>query len=478
MSTPFINFIDLTEDVEVENETPAPQTNGFINVKSLTPPIENPEKNENSEKSENSENIQPENGTFSTNLVVSPSLPIKRKSSEYEQPRASPVLPRTPTPKSVSVVVPTPSLSLDQYLKVEPELTGLSETFYPTKSVQQAEVSMRRYPRQRTSKRSFVPLSANLGDRPRPEPSNEDLETIQRASLTRGLARLEASGTDIRFNIDKENLFLLAASNFGFIQDYILREGVERVPEEFNAGCECPGGVCDPTRCNCLMEEEHTDEKIVPYQLNKRALQPDFLGRTSMIYECNHRCSCQARCWFNVTQRGRNFQPEIFHTGNRGFGLRSFDNIQVGEFIDYYLGEVLTQEEANYREDDQQVSYLFSLDFIPEQDSATQKDYYVVDGRKFGNVTRFMNHSCNPNCKIKPVSIDHADDHIYYLAFFALRDIPAGEELTFDYNPGFNKKEKKAAGAVKCLCGDAKCRGQLWPNARKQQNRSPADDSA
>lgn len=299
---------------------PAPQTNGFINVKSLTPPIENPEKNENSEKSENSENIQPENGTFSTNLVVSPSLPIKRKSSEYEQPRASPVLPRTPTPKSVSVVVPTPSLSLDQYLKVEPELTGLSETFYPTKSVQQAEVSMRRYPRQRTSKRSFVPLSANLGDRPRPEPSNEDLETIQRASLTRGLARLEASGTDIRFNIDKENLFLLAASNFGFIQDYILREGVERVPEEFNAGCECPGGVCDPTRCNCLMEEEHTDEKIVPYQLNKRALQPNFLGRTSMIYECNHRCSCQARCWFNVTQRGRNFQPEIFHTGNRGFG--------------------------------------------------------------------------------------------------------------------------------------------------------------
>lgn len=89
-----------------------------------------------------------------------------------------------------------------------------------------------------------------------------------------------------------------------------------------------------------------------------------------------------------------------------------------------------------------------------------------------------MNHSCNPNCKIKPVSIDHADDRIYYLAFFALRDIPAGEELTFDYNPGANRKEKKFAGAVKCLCGDAKCRGQLWPNARKQQNRPSAGESA
>lgn len=292
---------------------PAPKTNGHSHISSLTPP------------NENSENVEPQNRTFSSTLVVSPALPAKRKSSEpleveEEKPRNLLVPPRTPTPKGVSVVVPTPSLSLDQYTKVEPELTGLSETFYPTKSVQQTEASMRRYPNRRTPKRKFVPLSADLGGRSGRNPSNEDLETIQRASLTRGLARLQASGTDIHFTIDKENLFLLAASNFGFIQDYILRDGVERVPEEFNAGCECPGGVCDPRKCNCLMEEEETDEKIVPYQLKKRALHADFLDRTSMIYECNHRCSCRARCWFNVTQRGRKFRPEIFHTGNRGFG--------------------------------------------------------------------------------------------------------------------------------------------------------------
>lgn len=99
----------------------------------------------------------------------------------------------------------------------------------------------------------------------------------------------------------------------------------------------------------------------------------------------------------------------------------------------------------------------------------TEDDIYVVDGRKFGNVTRFMNHSCSPNCKIVPVSKDHGEYKLYYLAFFASRDIPAGEELTFDYNPGFDKKQKKSSGAVECLCGAKECRGQLWPNSRKQQ---------
>lgn len=95
-------------------------------------------------------------------------------------------------------------------------------------------------------------------------------------------------------------------------------------------------------------------------------------------------------------------------------------------------------------------------------------DLYVVDGQKFGSATRFMNHSCNPNCKIITVSTtNHADDRLYYLAFFALRDIPAGTELTFDYNPGWDGTNKFDPSAVRCLCGEEKCRGQLWPNARK-----------
>lgn len=156
-------------------------------------------------------------------------------------------------------------------------------------------------------------------------------------------------------------------------------------------------------------------------------------------------------------------------------GLRSLDDIQTGDFIDRYLGEVLTKNEADQREDDQQVSYLFGLDWMVGS-TMQEQDINVVDGQKFGNVTRFMNHSCDPNCKIIPVSVDNLTD-FYYLAFFARRDIPAGTELTFDYNPGFDKKQKMASDAVKCLCGAKKCRGQLWPNARKQQQKSTSSDT-
>lgn len=95
----------------------------------------------------------------------------------------------------------------------------------------------------------------------------------------------------------------------------------------------------------------------------------------------------------------------------------------------------------------------------------------VVDGRKFGSATRFMNHSCNPNCKIVPVSTKNHDDRlIYSLAFFAQRAIPPGTELTFDYNVGAEMPTKIDPDAVPCLCGESNCRGQLWPNQRKGQS--------
>lgn len=137
-------------------------------------------------------------------------------------------------------------------------------------------------------------------------------------------------------------------------------------------------------------------------------------------------------------------------------------------------------------------SYLFVLDWKQEeQDDDDDEDdehkpdqkFYVVDGQKFGSPTRFINHSCNPNCKIIPVSTtEPGDDSLYHLAFFALCDIPPGTELTFDYNPFWvekdtdtdeekdkdKEKEKVDPNAVTCLCGEDNCRGQLWPNARKQ----------
>lgn len=153
-------------------------------------------------------------------------------------------------------------------------------------------------------------------------------------------------------------------------------------------------------------------------------------------------------------------------TYNLFLGLRSPDHIKAGQFIDCYVGEVISKEDADLREAEAgskpQPSYLFSLDFLVNDD-----DIYVVDSQRLGAPTRYMNHSCNPNCRMFPVTRHHGDNRIYDLAFFSLRDLPPMTELTFDYNPTWKGDKTIDPNAVKCLCGEAQCRGQLWPNHRK-----------
>ena len=94
---------------------------------------------------------------------------------------------------------------------------------------------------------------------------------------------------------------------------------------------------------------------------------------------------------------------------------------------------------------------------------------YVCDGMDVGGPTRFMNHSCEPNCRIFTVSYNHADHRIYDIAFFTIDDIPPGTELTFDYKDENDRGiiTDEMADAVErehgyrpaqCLCGSESCR--------------------
>jgi len=75
-----------------------------------------------------------------------------------------------------------------------------------------------------------------------------------------------------------------------------------------------------------------------------------------------------------------------------------------------------------------------------------------IDARKKGNLARFINHSCNPNCQTRKWTVESE----LRVGIFALRDIPAKTELTFDYQfERFGPKKQK------CFCGEANCRGYL-----------------
>jgi hypothetical protein len=77
-----------------------------------------------------------------------------------------------------------------------------------------------------------------------------------------------------------------------------------------------------------------------------------------------------------------------------------------------------------------------------------------VSRRYIGNVARFFNHSCHPN--LRPVKVMCYREGKSYLtmAFFALRRIEPGEELTWKYVSGITRKSGQ-----RCYCGSSNCAG-------------------
>ena len=151
-------------------------------------------------------------------------------------------------------------------------------------------------------------------------------------------------------------------------------------------------------------------------------------------------------------------------------------DISVGQYVDKYIGEIITAEEANRRRKNSSVAqrkdvYLFALDKFYDPASTDERlrsPSLEVDGEFVSGPTRFINHSCDPNLRIFARVGDHADKHLHDLAFFAIKDIPAGTELTFDYVDGNedeiddSKDPRKRKDMTKCLCGSNICRGYLW----------------
>jgi SET domain-containing protein len=80
---------------------------------------------------------------------------------------------------------------------------------------------------------------------------------------------------------------------------------------------------------------------------------------------------------------------------------------------------------------------------------------WTIDGASRGNIARYFNHSCNPNCESYNVKLR--------VFVRTLRDIKPGEEITYDYGIDYLKN---VIGRSKCKCG--RCRRR---RAKKQRER-------
>ena len=145
--------------------------------------------------------------------------------------------------------------------------------------------------------------------------------------------------------------------------------------------------------------------------------------------------------------REKTLKIEARRSSIHGLGVYVVSRIVAGETIVEMVGERISSAESDrrYQEKDTEAGHTFM--FYVDEDT-------VIDCGVNGNISRFINHSCAPNCE----AVD--DDGRIFLE--ALRDIEAGEELVYDYRLTWESSDDPEDLRVYlCRCGSQCCRGTM-----------------
>ncbi|KAF3390413.1 Histone-lysine N-methyltransferase ash1 [Penicillium rolfsii] len=192
-----------------------------------------------------------------------------------------------------------------------------------------------------------------------------------------------------------------------------------------------------------------------------------------MFYECDSgNCRLGPECGnrnFNElkhrTKAGGkyNIGVEVIKTADRGYGVRSNRTFEPNQIIVEYTGEIITQFECERRMrtvyKNNECYYLMYFD-----------QNMIIDATR-GSIARFVNHSCEPNCRMEKWTVAGKPR----MALFAGdRGIMTGEELSYDYNfdPYSNKNVQQ------CRCGSENCRGILGPRPKDKDQRAKLEEKA
>jgi uncharacterized protein len=145
--------------------------------------------------------------------------------------------------------------------------------------------------------------------------------------------------------------------------------------------------------------------------------------------------------------------------GSGVFAARPF---RKGERVVQYRGALRTHAEVDASDAgdvDSGHTFLFTLN-----------DTFIIDGGVRGNVARWINHSCAPNCE--PVLEEAGDGNPAHDRVFieAVRPIRAGEEITYDYGITLDEPHTpRLRGIWGCRCGAPRCRGTLLTPKRRRR---------
>ena len=120
------------------------------------------------------------------------------------------------------------------------------------------------------------------------------------------------------------------------------------------------------------------------------------------------------------------------------WGLFALETIPAGAFVVEYVGEILTAKEGDRRGknyDQYGMSYLFDMNDPDETDDYemniqknSSEDFFplCIDAAYYGNESRFVNHSCEPNLKSFNIVTEVESTTFHRIGLYASRQIQIG----------------------------------------------------
>lgn len=177
----------------------------------------------------------------------------------------------------------------------------------------------------------------------------------------------------------------------------------------FFRGCECKGNQCQTASCACFAA--------------KRECDPDLCKTCGACCDPPESPATTQHCRNDNISMRRQAHTLIAQSKIKaaGWGLFTKHSLKRGDFVIEYVGEQISQEEAERRGviyDKMNMSYLFNL-----------SSDLVIDATRKGNHSRYANHSNTPNMEPRMIHVNGG----MRIGFFAKCDVDAQSELFFDY---------------------------------------------
>ena len=198
------------------------------------------------------------------------------------------------------------------------------------------------------------------------------------------------------------------------------------------------GGFDDP--CGCV-RPSWEDQQTKPMEELMQCLDLSCV-LFACLEECRSNCEAGEFCGNKRIQKKQWKKLDVFQTEKKGKGLRVMEDVKQGDLVTEYVGKAVNKLFLNRlfrRYATERKLYIMAI----------TNDIYL-DARKVGGVARYINHSCDPNCRVERWKVRG----IMRAAVIACRDIPAGTELSFDYQ----WERKRGRAPTKCYCGAKNCR--------------------